>query len=133
MHNYDGITKIVNPFYMNANNETVYFDTIEEYSKYIGPTWFGAFHIVAIVQLLIMLVVILLTSVIIKIINHPMIMKFGNLEYLSNNSSNELLIIGIALVKNSAKPTIFGTGDSDEPLKSSSFKTKVPPRRNKYI
>ena len=27
------------------------------------------------------------------------------------------LMIGIALVKNSAKPTIFGTGDSDEPLK----------------
>ena len=47
--------------------------------------------------------------------------KFGILQYLSNNSSNELLMIGIALVKNSAKPTIFGTGDSDEPLKSSSF------------
>jgi len=72
--------------------------------------------------------------------------KFGILQYLSNNSSNELLMIGIALVKNSAKPTIFGTGDcdSDEPLKSSSFnclcsplskcssfKTRVPPRRNK--
>jgi len=26
-------------------------------------------------------------------------------------------MIGIALVKNSAKPTIFGTGDSDELLK----------------
>ncbi|KAG4085473.1 hypothetical protein H8356DRAFT_151331 [Neocallimastix lanati (nom. inval.)] len=26
---------------MNANNETLYFDTIEEYSKYIGPAWFG--------------------------------------------------------------------------------------------
>jgi hypothetical protein len=60
--------------------------------------------------------------------------------------ANELLMIGIALVKNSAKPTIFGTGDSDEPLKRSSFncfcsplskcssfKAKVPPRRNKYI
>ena len=33
--------------------------------------------------------------------------KFGILQYLSNNSSNELLMIGIALVKNSAKPTIF--------------------------
>ena len=42
--------------------------------------------------------------------------KFGILQYLSNNSLNELLMIGIALVKNSAKPTIFGTGDSDEPL-----------------
>ena len=37
--------------------------------------------------------------------------KFGILEYLSNNSSNELLMIGITLVKNSAKPTISGTGD----------------------
>jgi len=75
-----------------------------------------------------------------------LVVKFGNLEYLSNKSSNELFMIGIALVKNSVKPTIFGTGDSDEPLKSSSFnclcsplskcssfKTKVPPRRNKYI
>jgi hypothetical protein len=41
LHNYDGITKVVNPIYMNANNETLYFDTIEEYSKYIGPAWFG--------------------------------------------------------------------------------------------
>jgi len=68
-----------------------------------------------------------------------LLVKFGILQYLSKNSSNEL-------VKNSAKPTIFGTGDSDEPLKSSSFnclcsplskcssfKTKVPSRRNKYI
>jgi len=74
------------------------------------------------------------------------LVKFGILDYLSNNSSNELLMIGTAIVKNSAKLTIFGTGDSDEPLKSSSFnclcsplskcssfKAKVPPRRNKYI
>ena len=53
--------------------------------------------------------------------------KFGILQYLSNNSSNELLMIGIALVKNSAKPTIFGTGDSDEPLKSSSFNCLCSP------
>jgi len=51
-----------------------------------------------------------------------LLVKFDILQYLSNNSSNELLMIGIAFVKNSAKPTIFGTGDSDEPLKSSSFK-----------
>jgi len=75
-----------------------------------------------------------------------LLVKFGILQYLLNNSLNELLMIGIALVKNSAKPTIFRTGDSDEPLKSSSFnclcsplskcssfKTIVPPRRNKYI
>jgi len=36
-----------------------------------------------------------------------LLVKFGILECLSNNSSNELLMIGIALVKNSAKPTIF--------------------------
>ncbi|ORX41565.1 hypothetical protein BCR36DRAFT_218421, partial [Piromyces finnis] len=41
LHNYNGITKIVDPFYINSKNETIYFDTIEEYSKYIGPTWFG--------------------------------------------------------------------------------------------
>jgi len=49
--------------------------------------------------------------------------KFGILQYLSNNSSNELLMIGIALVKNSAKPTIFGTSDSDEPLKRTTYDT----------
>ena len=75
-----------------------------------------------------------------------LLVKFDILQYLSNNSSNELLVIGIALVKNSAKPTIFGTGDSDEPLKSSSFnclysplskcgsfKTKVPPKKGTSI
>jgi len=36
-----------------------------------------------------------------------LLVKFGNLEYLSNNSSNELLMIGIALVKNSVKPHNF--------------------------
>ena len=41
-----------------------------------------------------------------------LLVKFGILEYLSNNSSNELLMIDITLVKNSAKPTIFGTDDS---------------------
>ena len=56
-----------------------------------------------------------------------LLVKFGILECLSNNSSNELLMIGIALVKNSAKPTIFGTGDSDEPLKSSSFNCLCSP------
>ena len=36
-----------------------------------------------------------------------LLVKFGNLEYLSNNSSNELLMIGIALVNNSVKPHNF--------------------------
>ena len=56
--------------------------------------------------------------------------KFGILQCLSNNSSNELLMIGIALVKNSAKPTIFGTGDSDEPLKSNLLNYSVLLYRN---
>jgi len=47
--------------------------------------------------------------------------KFVILKYILNNSSKDLIIIGIVLIKNSAKPTIFGTGDTDEPLKSSSF------------
>jgi len=33
--------------------------------------------------------------------------KFGILEYLSNNSSNELLMIGIAIVKNSVQAHNF--------------------------
>jgi len=41
-----------------------------------------------------------------------LLVKFGILEYLSNNSLNELLMISITLVKNSVKPTIFGTDDS---------------------
>jgi len=56
-----------------------------------------------------------------------LLVKFGILQHLSNNSSNELLMIGIVLVKNSSKPTIFGTGDSDEPLKSSSFNCLYSP------
>jgi len=39
-------------------------------------------------------------------------------------------MIGIALVKNSAKPTIFGTGDSDEPLKSNLLNYSVLLYRN---
>ena len=55
------------------------------------------------------------------------LVKFVNLDYLLNNSSNELIMIGIGLVKNSAKPTIFGKDDSDEPLKSSSFNCLCSP------
>eukprot|EP00833_Pecoramyces_ruminatium_P015059 jgi/Orpsp1_1/1189091/evm.model.d7180000069441.1 len=44
LYNYDGLTKIVNPSYTDSNNNTVYFDNIEEYAKFIGPTWFGVSH-----------------------------------------------------------------------------------------
>ena len=39
-------------------------------------------------------------------------------------------MIGIALVKNYAKPTIFGTGDSDEPSKIVYLIVSVPHYRN---
>jgi len=68
-------------------------------------------------------------------------------EYLSNNSSSKLFTKGITLVKNSVKPTIFLERVTrmnlwkvvhlivSAPLlsKCSSFKAKVPSRRNKYI
>ncbi|KAG4100492.1 hypothetical protein H8356DRAFT_1036219 [Neocallimastix lanati (nom. inval.)] len=41
LYNYDGVTKVINPFYTDSNNNTVFFDSIEEYSKFIGPTWLG--------------------------------------------------------------------------------------------
>jgi hypothetical protein len=41
LYGYDGITQIIDPYYINSNNETIYFETIEEYAKYSGPTWFG--------------------------------------------------------------------------------------------
>ena len=44
-----------------------------------------------------------------------LLVVIGILQYLSNNSLNELLMIGIVLVRNSAKPTIYGTADSDSP------------------
>ena len=40
-----------------------------------------------------------------------LLVEFGILHYLTKNSSNELLMIGISQVKNSAKPTIFGTSE----------------------
>ena len=75
-----------------------------------------------------------------------LLVEFGILHYLTKNSSNELLMIGISQVKNSAKPTIFGTSEQVtqinlwksnsfnclcSPLsKCCSFKAKVPPRIN---
>ena len=59
-----------------------------------------------------------------------LLVKFGILQYLSNTSSNELLMIGIAPVKNSAKPTIFGTGDSENLWKVVHLIISVPHYRN---
>jgi len=35
------VVRMVNPFYINSQNKTIYFESIEEYAKYVGPTWFG--------------------------------------------------------------------------------------------
>ena len=40
LYGYEGITKVVDPYYINSNNETVYFESIEEYSNFAGPIWF---------------------------------------------------------------------------------------------
>ncbi|KAG4081764.1 hypothetical protein H8356DRAFT_1438372 [Neocallimastix lanati (nom. inval.)] len=32
---------MTNPYYVDSNNNTVYFNTIEDYAKFIGPDWFG--------------------------------------------------------------------------------------------
>jgi len=41
LYGYEGITRVVDPYYTDSNNETVYYETIEEYAKFAGPTWFG--------------------------------------------------------------------------------------------
>ncbi|ORX96173.1 hypothetical protein LY90DRAFT_643553 [Neocallimastix californiae] len=41
LYTKSGMIKVTNPFYINKSNETIYFENIEEYAKYIGPTWFG--------------------------------------------------------------------------------------------
>ena len=38
LYGYEGITRVVDPYYTDSNNETVYYETIE---KFAGPTWFG--------------------------------------------------------------------------------------------
>ena len=35
------VVKIINPTYLDFNNNTVYFQSIEDYAKYIGPNWIG--------------------------------------------------------------------------------------------
>jgi hypothetical protein len=32
---------MVNPFYINSQNNIIYFENIEEYAKYIGLDWAG--------------------------------------------------------------------------------------------
>jgi len=38
LYGYEGITRVVDPYYTNSNNEIVYYETIEEYAKFVGPT-----------------------------------------------------------------------------------------------
>ncbi|KAL6592779.1 hypothetical protein U3516DRAFT_852825 [Neocallimastix sp. 'constans'] len=37
----NNVIKMTNPYYVDSNNNTVYFNTIEDYAKFIGPDWFG--------------------------------------------------------------------------------------------
>jgi len=40
-YNYQGISKIYNPAYFNNQGEVVFAQSIEEYAKVLGPTWYG--------------------------------------------------------------------------------------------
>ncbi|OUM58774.1 hypothetical protein PIROE2DRAFT_15878, partial [Piromyces sp. E2] len=35
------MVKVTNPFYLDDDNNTVYFDNIEKYAEILGPMWFG--------------------------------------------------------------------------------------------
>ena len=41
LYTSNSMLKMFNPFYINSQNETVYFDNVEEYAKFVGPTWSG--------------------------------------------------------------------------------------------
>ena len=37
----NSMIKILDPYYIDSSNNTIYFDNIEDYARYIGPDWFG--------------------------------------------------------------------------------------------
>ncbi|ORX64965.1 hypothetical protein BCR32DRAFT_284777 [Anaeromyces robustus] len=37
----NSMIKIFDPYYVDSCNNTIYFDNIEDYARYIGPDWFG--------------------------------------------------------------------------------------------
>ncbi|KAL6592993.1 hypothetical protein U3516DRAFT_852653 [Neocallimastix sp. 'constans'] len=41
LYTNNNVIKMTNPYYVDSNNNTVYFNTIEDYAKFIGPDWFG--------------------------------------------------------------------------------------------
>jgi len=41
LYTNNNMIKVVNPSFTDSNNSTVYFNSIEEYAKFIGPTWYG--------------------------------------------------------------------------------------------
>jgi len=42
LYTKNSVIKTINPFYVDLNSdETIYFNTIEEYAKYLGPDWAG--------------------------------------------------------------------------------------------
>ncbi|KAG4104866.1 hypothetical protein H8356DRAFT_1638435 [Neocallimastix lanati (nom. inval.)] len=40
-YNSEGVIKIYDPIYIDDKGNTVYAKTIEEYAKFLGPTWYG--------------------------------------------------------------------------------------------
>ncbi|ORX75873.1 hypothetical protein BCR32DRAFT_284771 [Anaeromyces robustus] len=40
-YNYQGISKIYDPAYYDNQGQIVYAQTIKEYAKVLGPTWYG--------------------------------------------------------------------------------------------
>ena len=41
LYNSEGVIKIYDPIYIDDKGNTVYAETIEEYAKFLGPTWYG--------------------------------------------------------------------------------------------
>jgi len=40
-YNYNGVSKVYDPAYFDSEGNVVYAETIEEYAKVLGPTWYG--------------------------------------------------------------------------------------------
>ncbi|KAL6628889.1 hypothetical protein LY90DRAFT_641706 [Neocallimastix californiae] len=41
LYTNNNVIKMTNPYHVDSNNNTVYFNTIEDYAKFIGLDWFG--------------------------------------------------------------------------------------------
>jgi len=41
IYTHNDMIKMIDPYYIDDNDNKVYFDNIEEYVRYIGSDWFG--------------------------------------------------------------------------------------------